>query len=129
MLEFFLSQKINKLLTYTSILSSEADLVCLKTKIVNLNVDKLKTVPNDLNMLSNVVDSDVLKITVYDKLVIKVNAIDTNIQSTSGIVTKVSMHDSVKNVLEKKTEDVDKKYTILVDWSKTMTRTQKLQIL
>ena len=110
-------------------MSSEADLVCLKTKIVNLNVDKLKTVPNDLNMLSNVVDSDVLKINVYDKLVIKVNAIDTNIQSTSGIVTKVSMHDSVKNVLEKKTEDVDKKYTILVDWSKTVTRTQKLEIL
>ena len=39
------------------------------------------------------------------------------------------MYDSVKKVLEKKTEDVDKKYTILVDWSKTMTRTQKLQIL
>lgn len=110
-------------------MSSEADLVRLKTKIVNLNVDKFKTVPNDLNKLSNVVVSDVLKITVYDKLVIEVNAIDTKIQSTSGIVTKVSMYDSVKKVLEKKTEDVDKKYTILVDWSKTMTRTQKLQIL
>ena len=110
-------------------MSSEADLVRLKTKIVNLNVDKFKTVPNDLNKLSNVVVSDALKITVYDKLVIEVNAIDTKIQSTSGIVTKVSMYDSVKKVLEKKTEDVDKKYTILVDWSKTMTRTQKLQIL
>ena len=80
-------------------------------------------------MLNNVVDSDVLKISVYDKLVIKVNAINTKIQSTREIVTKVSMYDSVKKVLEKKTEDVDKKYTILVDWSKTMTRTQKLQIL
>lgn len=109
-------------------MSSEADLVRLKTKIVNVNVDKLKTVPNDLNMLSNVVDSDVLKITVYDKLVIKVNAIDTKIQSTSGIDTKVSMYDSVKKVIEKKTEDVDRKCTILVDWSKTMTRTHKLQI-
>ena len=39
------------------------------------------------------------------------------------------MYDSDKEVLEKKIQDVDKKYTILVHWTKRMTRTQKLQIL
>ena len=34
-----------------------------------------KTVPNDLSKLSNVVDTDVVKKTVYDKSVKKVNAV------------------------------------------------------
>ena len=34
-----------------------------------------KTVPNDLSKLSNVVDTDILKKTVYDKSVKKVNAV------------------------------------------------------
>lgn len=69
-------------------MASETNLVSLKTKIGNVNVDRLKTLPNDLNKLGNLVDSGVLKITVYDKLVIKVNAIDPKILSTSGIVTR-----------------------------------------
>ena len=36
-----------------------------------------KTVPNDLSELSNVVDTDVVKKTVYDKSVKKVNAVRT----------------------------------------------------
>ena len=35
-------------------------------------------VPTDLSKLSNVVKNDVVKKTVYDKLVAKVNAIDTS---------------------------------------------------
>ena len=42
-----------------------------------INVDKLKTVPVDLNKLSNVVNNEVIKKTVYDKLFAKVNNIDT----------------------------------------------------
>ena len=45
---------------------------------------------------------------MYDKLVLKVNVIDTKIPSTSGLVTK-TQYDSDKQRLEKKIEDVDKK--------------------
>ena len=58
-------------------LSSKADLASYKTKVEDL--DKLKTASADLSQLSNVVDSDVVKKTVYDKLVNKFNVIDTKI--------------------------------------------------
>ena len=45
---------------------------------------------------------------MYDKLVIKVNSIDTKISSTSVLITKTK-YDSDKQGLEKKTEDVDKR--------------------
>ena len=44
---------------------------------------KLKTVPVDLSKLSNVVNNDVVKKTVYDKLVAKINNIDI-----SGFILK-----------------------------------------
>ena len=40
--------------------------------------NSLKTVLADLNKLRNVVDNDVVEKTVYNKLVTKVNSIDTN---------------------------------------------------
>ena len=46
------------------------------------DVDKLRAVSTDFSKLSNVVDNDVVKKAVYDKLVAKINAIDT-----SGFVT------------------------------------------
>ena len=45
----------------------------------------------NLRKLGNVADNDVVKKTVYDKLVIKVNTIHNKISSTSGLVTKQSM--------------------------------------
>ena len=39
---------------------------------------KLVPVPGDLSKLSDIVKNDVVKKTVYDKLVAKVNNIDTN---------------------------------------------------
>ena len=45
----------------------------LKTKVDKLDIDKLAPVPTDLSKLSNVVKND-----VYDKLVTKVNNIDTS---------------------------------------------------
>ena len=64
-------------------LSSKTDLASLKTKVDNLDVDKLVTVYADLSKLSNVVNNDVVNKTVYDKLVTKVNAVDTKILSSS----------------------------------------------
>ena len=46
-------------------------------KVDKIDVEKLKTVPVDLNKLSNVVNNEVIKKTVYDKLFAKVNNIDT----------------------------------------------------
>ena len=60
----------------------------MKTKAHNLDLGKLKTVPDDLSQLTNVVDNDVVKKTLYDTLVIKVDAIDIKIPSTSVLVTK-----------------------------------------
>ena len=50
----------------------------------------------DLSKLSDVVKNDVVKETLYDKLVAKVNSIDT-----SGFVLK-TMYDTDKSKLEKK---------------------------
>ena len=85
---------------------SKKDLVILKTKVDYLNVDKLKTFPAELSKLSNVVDSDIVKKTVYDKLFTKVNIIDTKIPSTGGLVTKAQFN-SDKQDLENKIEDID----------------------
>ena len=55
---------------------------------------KLKTVPVDLSKLSNVVNNDVVKKTVYDKLVAKINNIDI-----SGFILKTK-YDTDKSELE-----------------------------
>ena len=68
---------------YTSKLTLKSNLASLKAKVEKLDNDKLKTVPIDLSKLSNVVNNDVVKKTVYYKLVAKVNNIDT-----SGLVLK-----------------------------------------
>ena len=55
----------------------KSNLVILKTEVDKLDIDKLTPVPNDLAKLSNVVKNDVAKKTVCDKLVTKVDNIDT----------------------------------------------------
>ena len=87
----------------TSKLAAKSDLASLKSEVDKIDVDKLKTVPVDLSKLSNVVKNEVAKKTVYDKLVTKVNNIDTR-----GFVLKTN-YDTDKSDLEKKTSDADKK--------------------
>ena len=55
----------------------QSNLTSLKIEVDKLDIDKLTPVPNDLAKLSNVVKNGVVKKTVYDKLVAKVNNIDT----------------------------------------------------
>ena len=50
----------------------------LKTKVDKLDIDKLALVPVDLSKLSDVAKNDIVKKTAYDKLVTKVNSIDTS---------------------------------------------------
>ena len=45
----------------TSMLTSKIDSVGFKTKLENLDVDELKTVPADLSKLSYVIDNDIVK--------------------------------------------------------------------
>ena len=49
----------------------------LKTEAYKLDIEKLVPVPVDLSKLSNLVKNEVVKKTVYDKVVAKVNSIDT----------------------------------------------------
>ena len=75
----------------------------LKTEVDKLGIDKLTPLPNDLATLSNVVKNDVAKKTVYDKLVAKVDNIDT-----TRFVLKTT-YDTDKSDLEKEIIDTDKK--------------------
>ena len=62
-------------------------------------------------------------ITVYDKLAIKVNAIDTKKPSTSRLVTK-TLYNSNKQGLERKIEDVNKKAGQKTVYSTKITETE-----
>ena len=80
---------------------SKSNLASLKTEIDKINVNKLKTVLVDLAKLSNVVNNDIVKKTVYDKLVAKVSIIDT-----AGFVLKTK-YDTDKSDLENKIIDAE----------------------
>ena len=67
----------------TSSFALKTNLANLKSEVDELNVDKLRPVPTDLSKLSDVVKNDVVKKTDYNKLVTKVDNIDT-----SGLVKK-----------------------------------------
>ena len=67
----------NVTLVDTSSFALKANLANLKTEVDELDIDKLVPVPVDLNKLTDVVKNDAEK-TVHDKLVAKVNNIDTN---------------------------------------------------
>ena len=54
------------------------NLAKLKPEEDKINVGKLTTVPTDFSRLSNVVDNHVVKKTIYDKLVTKVNSTETS---------------------------------------------------
>ena len=62
----------------TSRFPLKTNLASLKTEVDKLDIDKLAPVPVDLSKLSDVVKNDVVQKTVFDKLVVKVNNIDTN---------------------------------------------------
>ena len=62
----------------TSKLAAKSDLTSLKAKVDEIDVSKSENVFTDLSKLSSVVKNGVVKETVYDKLVAKVNTIDTS---------------------------------------------------
>ena len=84
----------------TSSFELKTNLANLKSEVDKLDIDKLAPVPVDLSKLSDVVKNDVVKKTVYDKLVAKVNNIDT-----SDFVLKTK-YQADKTELEKKVPNV-----------------------
>ena len=73
----------------TSKFAKKVDLASLKPEIDKLDIGKLETTPVDLSKLNDVVKNEVVKKTVYDELVIKVNAVQTT--DTSNLVKKLTM--------------------------------------
>ena len=82
--------------THISSFALKTSLANLKTEVDKLDIDKLATVPVDLIKLSNVVKNDVVKKTVYDKLVAKADNIDT-----SGLVKKTDYNTKISEIEDK----------------------------
>ena len=83
----------------TSHFALKTNLANLKTEVDKIDIDKLKTVPVDLSKLSNVVKNEVIKKDEYNKLVHKVNNIET-----SGFLLKTK-YNADKFKLENKIPD------------------------
>ena len=81
----------------------KSNLSSSKTEVDKLDIYKLKPVPNGLAKLSNVVKNGVAKKTEYDKLVAKVNDIDT-----TNFVSK-SKYEKDGSDFEDKISKIDKK--------------------
>ena len=108
-----MQQKHLKNISHVSVSSFalKSNLASLKPEVDKLDIQKLIPIPNDLAQLSNAVKNDVVKKTVYDKLVAKVNNTDT-----PGFVLKT--YDTDKSDLEKKSSDADKKIPDASDLAK-----------
>ena len=83
----------------TSSFALKTNLASLKTEVNKLDIDKLVPVPVDLTKLSDVVKNDVVKKSVYDKLVAKVNSLDN-----SDFVLKTK-YDTDKTEIKSKIRD------------------------
>ena len=81
----------------TSSFALKTNLASLKTEVDKLDIDKLVPVPVDLSKLSDVVKNDVVKKTAYDKLVAKVNSIDTSafVLKTKYDIDKIEVEDKI----------------------------------
>ena len=92
----------------------------LKTKVDKLDIEKLVHAPIDLSKPSNAVKNNVAKKTMYDKLVAKVNNIDTSdfVLKTKYQTDKTELENTIldTNDLVKKTKltELEKKFPILV---------------
>ena len=83
----------------TSSFALKTNLASLKTEVDKLGIDKLEPVPVDLSKLSNVVKNDVVKKTVYNKLVGKVNRVDTDafVLKTNYNTDKLEIENKILN--------------------------------
>ena len=103
----------------TSSFALKTNLANLKTEVDKLDINKLVPIPIDLSKLSDVVKNDVVKKTVYNKLVGKVDNINTSdfviktkyntdktelenkIPDTSGLIKKTNYNTKVTELENK----------------------------
>ena len=83
--------------------ASKTNLAALKAEVDKIDTDKLKTVPNNLAKLTNVIKNDVVKKTDYNTLKSKLDGIDT-----SEFVTRTKFTAGT-NALDDKINKVEKK--------------------
>ena len=79
--------------------ASKTNLAALKTEVDKIDVDKLKTAPVDLANLTNAVENDLLKKTVY-------NAKVTNIEGQIAGITKNTI-DNLADITKLKAVDIN----------------------
>ena len=104
-----------KNITHTDVSSfaSKTNLSALKTEVDKIDIDKLKTVPDDLAKLSNAVKNDVVKKTDFsadnyvtgtkfstdtNSLDDKIDKVDKKIPDVSGLATKSSVTILIRNL-------------------------------
>ena len=112
---------------HVSSFASKTNLAALKTEVDKIDVDKLKTAPVDLAKLTNAIENDLVKKTVYNT---KVTSIETQIAGltkntvdnladitklkaidTNSFVTRTKFS-ADSNALDDKIDSVEKKYQI-----------------
>ena len=107
--------------------ASKTNLAALKTEVDKIDVDRLKTAPVDLAKLTNAVENDLVKKTVYNTKVTSIgtqiagltkNTVDnladiTKLKAvdTSNFVTRTKFSADT-NALDDKIDGVEKKYQI-----------------
>ena len=84
----------------TSSFALKTNLANLKTEVDKLDIDKLVPIPVDLSKLSDAVKNDAVKKTAYNKLVAKVDNIDS-----SDFVLKIK-YNTDETELENKIPDI-----------------------
>ena len=72
----------------------------LKTKVDDLDIGKLKTVPVDLEKLNDVADNEVVKNTKFNTLKTKVNKLDKKITDATTL-THINQYNTDNQNLEK----------------------------
>ena len=105
----YATKTVLKNITHVNVSSfaSKTNLAALKTEMDKIDTDKLKTVPDDLAKLSNVVKNEVVKKTAYNTLKNKVDAIDTSkFVSRTKFTTDTSSLDDKIDKVEKKIPDI-----------------------
>ena len=95
----------------TSNFASKTNLAILKTEADKLGIVKLATVPVDLSKLTNVVTNEVVKKIEYNKLVGRVNNIDTSdfVLKTNYAADKLKLENKIPDA-----SDLVKKLIIIL---------------
>ena len=73
----------------------------LETKVDDLDVGKFNNVPVDLKKLSDVVDTEVVKNTIFNTLKTKVNNLDNKIPDATTLI-QINQYNTDKKNLEEK---------------------------